>query len=123
MAKGLRNKYKKRLRSAKAAHFYEVKGRDRDMRLNARLNDPAYSMASEYSLPVNAFLEPDNPCAVFPQVKKPDIVDMRSHKIREGSSCAIGVFRRAFSDNAKKSKYATVFRSPAQILQDETNAA
>ena len=93
------------------------------MRLNARLNDPAYNMASEYSLPVNAFLEPDNPCAIFPQVKKPDIVDMRAHKIKGGSSCAIGAFRRAFSDNAKKSKYATVVRTAAQIEQEEMMAA
>ena len=123
MAKGARNKYKKRLRSAKAAHYYEVKGKAALTRINARLNDPAYSMASEYALPVNAFLEPDNPCAVFPQVKKPDIVDMRSHKIRGGAQCAVGTFRKHLTPNSKKSKYATQVRTPEQIAADEMAAA
>ena len=71
MAKGARSKYKKRMRSAKAAHMYETQGKFALERLNARLNDPTYHMKTEYALPPNAYLEPDNPLAVFPQVKKP----------------------------------------------------
>ena len=66
MAKGARNKYKKRMRSAKAAHLYSVRGKGVLDRLNGRLNDPNYQMQSEYTMPPNAYLEPDNPLAVFP---------------------------------------------------------
>ena len=66
MAKSSRCKYKKRLRSAKSAHHYVVKGKAALERINTRLNDPNYTMNSEYALPVNAYLEPDNPLAVFP---------------------------------------------------------
>ena len=66
MAKGARNKYKKRMRSAKAAHLYEIKGKAALQRINQRINDPTYQTANEYALPPNAFLEPNNPLAVFP---------------------------------------------------------
>ena len=65
MAKGIKNKHGKRLRSAKAAHFYEVKGKALLNRLNAKLCDPNYKN-QDIILPTNAFLEPDNPLAVFP---------------------------------------------------------
>ena len=42
MAKGLRSKYKKRMRSAKAAHLYETQGKAKMQRIAARLNDPSY---------------------------------------------------------------------------------
>ena len=66
MAKGARNKYKKRMRSAKAAHLYTIRGKGILERLNGRMNDPTYQMQSEYTLPPNAYLEPNNPLAVFP---------------------------------------------------------
>ena len=66
MAKSIRSKYKKRLRSAKAQHLYQIKGKAQLERLNARLNDPNYQMQGEHALPPNAYLEPNNPLAVFP---------------------------------------------------------
>lgn len=101
MAKSQRSKYKKRLRSAKAAHHYQVYGKAQLERISQRLNDPNYQMAAEYSLPANAYLEPDNPLAVFPQVKKPQILDFRCHKMAGGGQAAIGVFRKHLSANAK----------------------
>ena len=123
MAKGLRSKYKKRLRSAKAAHHYQMYGKAALERLNARINDPTYQMQNEYSLPVNAYLEPDNPLAVFPQVKKPQILDFRCNKIAGGAQAAIGVNRKHLSENTKKSKYATVVITAEQEAEEEEKRA
>eukprot|EP00353_Schmidingerella_taraikaensis_P003334 CAMPEP_0185578300 /NCGR_PEP_ID=MMETSP0434-20130131/12547_1 /TAXON_ID=626734 ORGANISM="Favella taraikaensis, Strain Fe Narragansett Bay" /NCGR_SAMPLE_ID=MMETSP0434 /ASSEMBLY_ACC=CAM_ASM_000379 /LENGTH=199 /DNA_ID=CAMNT_0028196067 /DNA_START=16 /DNA_END=615 /DNA_ORIENTATION=+ len=123
MAKGARCKYKKRMRTAKAAHLYKIQGKARLERLNSRINDPNYQMQSEYTLGPNAFLEPDNPCAVFPQVKKPEILDMRSHKIEGGGLAAIGTFRKHLSKTAKRSKYEVVVRTAEQIEREEQEAA
>ena len=75
-------------------------------------------MENEFALPPNAFLEPNNPCAVFPQVKRPEILDFRSHKIEGGGLVANGVLRRHLSSNAKKSKYEAVVRTAEQIERD-----
>ena len=132
MAKGARSKYKKRLRSAKGAHLYLIKGKAQLERLNARISDPSYQMESEYSLPPNAFLEPNNPLAVFPQVMKPDILDFRSNKIATGSQAAIGVFRKHLSKNpnVKHSKYEAKVKTaemlaaePVVEMEDETPVA
>ena len=120
MAKGARNKYKKRMRSAKAAHLFAVRGKDVLQRLNGRLNDPNYQMQSEYTLPPNAYLEPDNPLAVFPQVKKPQILDFRNDRIANGAIAAIGVNRKMLSKNTKKSKYSSVVKT-AEMLEQEAN--
>ena len=66
MAKGARSKVMKRLRSVKAHHLYEIKGKAQLKQMSARLNDPNYDMKRDHALPVNAFLEPNNPMAVFP---------------------------------------------------------
>ena len=66
MAKGARSKVKKRLRNARAEQLWRLKGKAANERMNSRLNDPNYSTVQEYKLPPNAFLEPDNPLAVFP---------------------------------------------------------
>ena len=76
-------------------------------------------MAAEYSLPANAYLEPDNPLAVFPQVKKPQILDFRCHKMAGGGQAAIGVFRKHLSANSKKSKYAPVIKTAEEIEAEE----
>ena len=89
------------MRTAKAAHIYKVMGRARDERINARLTDPTYRMENEYALPPNAFLEPNNPLAVFPQVKKPQIIDLRNNKIEGGGLVAIGALRKHLSKTAK----------------------
>ena len=65
-------------------------------------------MQGEHALPPNAYLEPNNPLAVFPQVKKPDIIDFRCHKIANGAYAAKNTFRKMLSKNAKKSKYEAV---------------
>ena len=119
MAKSQRSKYKKRLRSAKAAHHYQVHGKAALERISARINDPTYQMQSEYSLPTNAFLEPDNPLAVFPQVKKPNILDFRCHKMATGAQAAIGVFRKMNNPNAKQSKYATIVQTAEELANEE----
>ena len=122
MAKGLRCKSKKRMRTAKAAHLYKIQGKAALERLNARMNDPNYQMASEYTMPPNAFLEPNNPLAVFPQVKRPSIVDLRSHKIEGGGLTVVGTFRKHLSKNSKKSKYETIVRTAEQIEREEAEA-
>ena len=119
MARGIKNKHGKRLRSAKAAHLYSIKGKGQLERLNARMNDPTYQMKSEYSLPVNAYLEPDNPLAVFPQVKKPDILDFRCHKIQGGAVAAIGSTRKLPGTNRKLAKYETVIKTREEIDAEE----
>ena len=55
------------------------------------------------SLPPNAFVEPDNPEAVFPRNPKPDIKDFRSHKLELGGYAAVGTFRKTYQKNAKVS--------------------
>ena len=80
-------------------------------------------MQSEYTLPPNAYLEPNNPLAVFPQVKKPDILDFRNDKIANGSIAAIGTNRKHLSNNTKKSKYATVVKTTAMLEAEQNGAA
>ena len=124
MAKSQRSKVMKRKRNAKAAHHYQIHGKAALERTNARLSDPNYNMSAEYALPVNAFLEPNNPLAVFPQVKKPHILDFRCHKMAGGAQSAIGCFRKfGVANNAKISKYATVVTTTAQIEAREAAEA
>ena len=80
-------------------------------------------MESEYALPANAYLEPENPLAVFPQMKKPQILDFRCHKMAGGAQAAIGVFRKLNNPNAKQSKYATIIRTAEDIAREEAGAA
>ena len=56
MAKSLRAKVKKRMRAARASHYWEVKGKARLERLTSKLNDPNYDSKKDLSLPPNAFL-------------------------------------------------------------------
>ena len=56
---------------------------------------------------MNAFVEPTNPEAVFPQIAKPEIFDFRSHKMVKGGYAATNVFRKHLSVNAVKTKYPT----------------
>jgi hypothetical protein len=53
----------------------------------------------------NAFLEPNNPEAAFPQISKPNIMDFRSHKLVNRGLTAPRTFRKLNSDRAVKSKY------------------
>ena len=66
----------------------------------------------------NAFVEPNNPNAVFPQIAKPDIMDFRSHKIINGGLAAINTFRKLHNDKCKKSKYVNIVKT-AEELEEE----
>mmetsp|Transcript_34402 Transcript_34402/g.33607 ORF Transcript_34402/g.33607 Transcript_34402/m.33607 type:complete len:95 (+) Transcript_34402:7-291(+) len=94
MAKGIRSKYKKRLRSAKRTHFEEIRGNGNLQSLSDRLANPFYDLRKDHEMPANAFVNPKNPDAVFPQFKKPDILDFRSHKLAEGGYTAQNNFRK-----------------------------
>ena len=54
----------------------------------------------------NAFLEPNNPAAIFPQHPKPHIIDFRSHKMAGSGFTSSGVGRKVLSGATKKSKFA-----------------
>jgi hypothetical protein len=64
---------------------------------------------------VNAFVEPNNPEAVFPQIAKPNIMDFRSHRMALGGFTAVNNFRKIHSENAKKSKYESVVKTSEQL--------
>ena len=115
MAKSLRSKVKKRMRAARAAHYWEVKGKARLERITSRLNDPNYDAQKDLCLPPNAFMEPNNPNAVFPQFSKPDIIDFRSNRIADGSRTVVGTFRK----NKKPSKYATIVKTREELDEEE----
>ena len=108
MAKGARSKVKKRLRNARAEHLWKMKGQAANERMHSRLMDPNYTTAQEYRLAPNAFVEPDNPLAVFPQVVRQDLIDYRCHKMEKGGQTAIGTFRKLPGTNARVSKYRTM---------------
>ena len=71
----------------------------------------------------NAFVEPNNPAAVFPQIAKPDIHDFRSHKMPNGGLAAIGVFRKHLSDKTEKSKYPTIVKTAEMLAAEEAEEA
>jgi len=77
--------------------------------------DPTYDMRREYAPPKNAFLEPGNPNAVFPQTAKPVIMDFRMHKMENGGLAAVNVFRKHLSANSKKSRWATVSLTAEEV--------
>jgi hypothetical protein len=119
MAKSLRSKYKKRIRNARADHLYKTKGKAQLEKQSKKLQDPCYSMATDHGLPINAFLHPNNPLAVFPQTDKPDIMDFRINKMEKGGLVAFGTFRKMHSKNATQSKYATIVKTNEMLLEEE----
>jgi hypothetical protein len=119
MAKSLRSKVKKRLRKCRGEHLHQTEGKARLDRIAARLNDPTYNMKQEYALPTNAFLEPTNPNAVFPQKNKAVIRDFRVHKMENGGLTATNVFRKGTSANSKQSKYATTCVTAEELESGE----
>jgi hypothetical protein len=68
-------------------------------------------LRSDFQRKPNAFVEPENPDALFPQIAKPDILDFRSHKMTNGGFAAIGVFRKHRSEKSIKTKYPTIVRT------------
>jgi hypothetical protein len=83
------------------------------------LHDPTYDLKKDVELKPNAFLEPNNPKAIFPQHAKPHILDFRSHKIAGSGFASIGNFRKILSATAKKSKYDSRVKTPSEIERDE----
>ena len=118
MAKSIRSKFKKRVRTARREHHWETKGKFIADKINARLMSDNYDMKMDKVKPPNAFVNPDDPNAVFPQHKKPDIQDYRLHKIENGGYAGVGVFRKHRSATSTKSKYATIIRSIQEIERD-----
>jgi hypothetical protein len=68
-------------------------------------------MAADHAPKPNAFVHPNNPMAVFPQIKKPDIIDLRINRIKDGGLVAHGTFRKHLSKHTEKSPYATVVKA------------
>ena len=121
MAKGLRSKYKKRLRAVRATQLYEMKGKHQLAIQSAKLYDKNYSMAADHAPKPNAFVHPNNPTAVFPQIKKPDIVDLRISKIKNGGLVTSGTFRKHLSSTAKQSKFPTIVKTTEMLEQEKLN--
>ena len=51
MAKGLRNKVKRRLRTARREHFMEIQGKADRQKIANNLNNPYYDLAQDRKLP------------------------------------------------------------------------
>jgi hypothetical protein len=66
MAKSIRSKYKRRIRTVRREHYWEIEGKQKLQETSAKLHDPTYDFAKDGALPPNAFMEPNNPKAVFP---------------------------------------------------------
>ena len=54
------------MRNCRAEHLYQTVGQYTLAAMSQRLQDPTYDLKKEYAAPKNAFLEPNNPNAVFP---------------------------------------------------------
>ncbi len=96
MAKGMRSKVKKRLRSAKRDHYDLTRGGAELQTIASKLHNPLYNFQKDYQLGANAYLEPENPSASFPQIGKPNIMDFRSHKMAGGGYTGVGTFRKTY---------------------------
>ena len=83
----------------------EIQGNEDLKNISNRLHDPTYDFAKDGSLPPNAFIEPENPNAIFPQHAKPRILDFRHHKMAASGFTSIGNFRKMFSSRAKQSQF------------------
>lgn len=94
MAKGLRSKYKRRLRTIRRQHYWDVEGKYKLQEQSNKLHDPLYDLREDVELPPNAYVEPNNPRAVFPQHPKPKIIDYRDHKMAGAGFASIGNFRK-----------------------------
>ena len=115
MAKGLRSKVKKRTRTARRQHYWEVEGKGLLEETSRRLQDPTWVPKP---LSANAYVEPGNPTAVFPQHSKPHIIDFRDHKMALAGYTSRGVSRKHLSDRTKKSKYQTVIKTAADLAEE-----
>ena len=119
MAKGLRSKYARRVRATRRAHYWEVEGKSKLEELSRNLHNPTYDMKQDVALPSNAYIEPENPNAVFPQHAKPHIIDFRDWKMAQSGFASRFNFRKNMSNRAtRKTKYETTLRSNEEIEAD-----
>lgn len=105
MAKGLRSKYARRIRSVRRAHYWEVEGKEKLETLSRKLHDPTYDLVEDIGPVPNAFVEPNNPNAVFPQVRKPHIIDFRDHKMAGSGFASRFTFRKNVNARRSQKKY------------------
>ena len=119
MAKGQRSKYKRRIKSVRRQHYMEIQGNQLLQDISNKLHDPLYDIVADHGLPVNAFIEPNDPNAIFPQYPKPNILDFRSHKMAGDGFASIGNFRKSMSTNSKKSKYETIVKTPEMLIAEQ----
>jgi hypothetical protein len=122
MAKSLRSKAKRRLRTVRREHHWDTRGKDDLLKIASRLHNPFYDLRGEFAPRVNAFVEPSNPDAVFPQIAKPDILDFRSHKMAKGGYAATNTFRKHLSEKTTKSKYTSVVKTREELDKEEADA-
>ena len=78
--------------------------------------DPTYV---HKPMPPNAYLDPTNPEAVFPQYAKQHIIDFRSHKMAMSGLASRHVFRKHLSDKTKKSKFPTIIKTVEDLEREE----
>eukprot|EP00347_Sterkiella_histriomuscorum_P023071 403336062 len=119
MAKGLRSKVKRRLRTARREHFHETQGKFDQQKIASRLHNPYYDLRSDFAIKPNAFVEPKNPQAIFPQIAKPNIMDFRSHKMAKGGWTGMYNFRKMHSATAKRSKYESIVKTQEELDREE----
>lgn len=120
MAKGLRAKSRRRLRTVRRAHYTETRGQFDQQKLSNKLLNPFYDFKADYERPPNAFVHPEDPAAIFPKVGHPEIMDFRSHKMgNKGGLACVNTFRKIHSENAKKSKYIHTVRTTEMIEKEE----
>ena len=70
-------------------------------------------------MPPNAYVDPTNPDAVFPQHSKPHIIDFRAHKMAMSGLASRHVFRKHLSANSKKSPFQTIIKLKADLEREE----
>lgn len=85
------------------------------MTIANRLHNPYYDLKTDFALPPNAFLHPNTPGAVIPQISKPSIQDFRSHKLAQGGYAARNTFRKTYKEGSKKSKYETIVKTQEEL--------
>jgi len=122
MAKSLRSKAKRRLRTVRREHHWDTRGKEDLNKIAARLHNPFYDLRGEFAPRVNAFVDPKNPAAIFPQIAKPDILDFRSHKMANGGYAATNTFRKHRSATSTKSKYTSVVKTREELDLEEAAA-
>jgi hypothetical protein len=56
---------------------------------------------------------------VFPQIKKPEIIDLRVSRMKHGGLVATGTFRKHLSKNGQRSEYATIVKTNEELEAEE----